>query len=77
MVAIGLEEEQSKAGWQNIIENYPFFINIYGKDKWENAFARSYAVHATPTYFILDEDKNIIAKPDTVEDLKAYFDRVN
>lgn len=77
VVAIGLEEEESKAGWEDIIKDYPFFINIYGRGKWENPFAKTYAVHATPTYFILDKDKTIIAKPDTVGDLKVYFDRIN
>ncbi|PIE49201.1 MAG: hypothetical protein CSA39_03870 [Flavobacteriales bacterium] len=76
VLAIGLEEEQSKANWESIIANYPFFINIYGKGKWKNPFARAYAIHETPTYFILDKDKNIIAKPNTVEDVMAFFNRI-
>lgn len=73
VIAIGLEEEVSKSVWEKLILNYPSFINVYGANKWKNKNAREYGIHATPTYFVLDADKKIIAKPDVLEDLKTFY----
>ena len=75
VVAIGLEDSSSKAGWQTQIKNYPKFTNVYGDNIWENKFARDYGVNATPSFFVLDKNKKVIAKPDDVEELKAYFQK--
>ena len=73
VVAFALEndtfvwETYSKAnlqGWHNVL----------GLQKWENKIARTYNINATPTYFILDSNKKIIAKPDEFKDVKAYFE---
>ncbi len=76
IIAIGLETEQSKAGWQSEIAIYHNWIHIYGKDKWKNKFARDYGVNATPSFYILDTKKKIIAKPDDVAELKEYFEKI-
>ncbi len=76
VVAIGMEEEISKPLWEKMILNYPTFINVYGANKWQNEFAQEYGIHSTPTYFILNKDKKIIAKPDDVEGLKMFFEGV-
>jgi hypothetical protein len=36
--------------------------------------AKEYKIELTPTYFILDKDKKIIAKPIHFEEVKAYFE---
>ncbi|WP_117883918.1 TlpA disulfide reductase family protein [Aureibaculum luteum] len=74
VIAVGMEEETSKPIWQKLILNYPSFINVYGAHKWKNEFAREYGVTSTPSYFVLDANKNIMAKPDTIEDVKAFFE---
>ena len=75
VVAIGLEDSSSKAGWQTQIKNYPKFINVYGDNIWDNKFARDYGVNSTPSFFVLDANKRVIAKPNDVEELKAYFQK--
>ena len=75
VVAIGLEDDSSKAGWKTQISAYPNFVNVYGENKWQNKFARNYGVNATPSFFVLDADKKVIAKPDDVEELKVFFDK--
>ncbi|WP_299548182.1 TlpA disulfide reductase family protein [Seonamhaeicola sp.] len=71
VIAVGLEEEPNE--WKQLITNYPDFIHVYGLGKWENAIGNDYGVTATPTYFILDKDKKIIAKPEDLEHLKKFF----
>ena len=73
VISVGLEDDTSKLGWEMLIINYPNFINVYGENKWENKFAQNYGVNATPSFFILDADKKVIAKPDDVEELKVFF----
>ena len=72
VVAVGLEDEPKS--WQNVIKNYPEFIHVYGKGKWDNEIGDAYGVTATPTYFILDKNKKFIAKPESLETLKSFFD---
>jgi thiol-disulfide isomerase/thioredoxin len=73
VIAIGLEDETSKTGWQAMIKQYPNFLHVYGKDKWNNSYASDYGVNATPSFFVLDAQKKILAKPDYAKDLKAFF----
>ena len=75
VIAIGLEDDDSKAGWQEEIKKYPKFINVYGENKWENTNARDYGVNATPTFFVLDAKKKVLAKPDDVDELKLFFEK--
>ncbi|MDY7395931.1 TlpA disulfide reductase family protein [Aureibaculum sp. 2210JD6-5] len=74
VIAIGMEEDVSRPIWDKMVLNYPNFINVYGANKWQNKFAQAYGINSTPSYFILDTDKNIIAKPDDVEELKVFFE---
>lgn len=68
VIAIGLEDDLES--WRKEIKNYPNFIHVLGLEKWDNSIAESYNVNATPSYFLLDKDKIIIAKPFDLEALK-------
>lgn len=72
VIAIGLENEPYK--WKDLTYNYPDFIHVYGEGKWDNEIGNTYGVTATPTYFILNKEKEIIAKPENFEALKAFFE---
>jgi thiol-disulfide isomerase/thioredoxin len=67
VIAIGLEDEPSK--WQIEVAKYPEFDHILALGKWQNEIGRSYNVTSTPTYFVLNDDKKILAKP---YDFAAY-----
>ncbi|AOW21312.1 hypothetical protein LPB138_11760 [Urechidicola croceus] len=71
VIAIALEED--KFGFEYHTQDLPNWINVLAMNKWENEIAQSYDIHATPSYFILDKDKVIIAKPEDLEDVEAYF----
>ncbi len=72
VVAVALEDEPTQ--WKKLITKLPGFIHVYGKGKWDNPIGDSYGVTATPTYFVLNKNKEIIAKPQDFEDLKDFFD---
>ncbi len=72
VIAVGLEDEPYK--WKNLTYEYPEFVHVYGEGKWDNEIGDSYAVTATPTYYILDKDKKIIAKPENFEGFKKFFE---
>ena len=73
VIAIGLEDNDSKAGWQTMIKKYPNFFHVYGKGKWNNEYASNYGVNATPSFYVLDAQKKVLAKPDDVKELKVFF----
>ncbi|QLE00752.1 redoxin domain-containing protein [Galbibacter sp. BG1] len=72
VVAFGLEDDEHP--WKDTIKNYPDFIHVFGAGKWDNQTAVEYSIMATPTYFLLDNSKRILAKPETLEDLKKSID---
>jgi hypothetical protein len=60
-------ESYSKAnlyGWHNVL----------GLNKWQNKVAKIYQIFSTPSYFILDKNKKIIAKPNEISDVKAFLE---
>ncbi len=73
VIAVGLEDEPYK--WKNLTYEYPEFIHVYGEGKWDNEIGDNYAVTSTPTYYILDKDKKIIAKPENFEGFKKFFEK--
>ena len=67
VLAIGLEDNLEN--WQRTIAQFPNFEHAISLDKWESEYAKTYAIQKTPTYFLLDDDKHILAKPDTYGEL--------
>ena len=65
------EEEFNKfkeklGGWHNAIGTHPDY-------KFDNEVVRKYKIDATPTYFVLDQNKKIIAIPNSIDDVHKYF----
>ncbi|SFN51201.1 Thiol-disulfide isomerase or thioredoxin [Bizionia echini] len=73
VLAYGLED--GVRNWNQTIEHFPSFIHTYDLKKWESPLIKAYGVSATPSYFVLDSDKIILAKPEHVEDLESYFNK--
>jgi len=72
VIAFGLEEDEEN--WQKEIKNLPDFMHVIGLDKWNNTIAKAYNIKSTPSYFLLDKDKKITAKPYDVEALEKLFE---
>lgn len=74
VIAFALEKEATV--WESFTKTNLFgFHNVLGLKKWENEIARTYQIVATPTYFVLDKNKKMIAKPDEIDDVKAFFNK--
>lgn len=71
VIAIGLEDEADN--WQKMIGAYQDFIHVLGLGKWDNPTSDAYGVESTPSFFLLDKDKAIIAKPYDADALKAIL----
>ena len=72
VIDIALEEDATE--FNMYAEKFTAWTNVLGLEKWNNPIAKSYEIVSTPTYFILDADKNIIAKPESLEDVKLFFE---
>ncbi len=74
VVAVGLENGPNP--WNAEMRKYPDFIQVFGKNHWQNKFAKAYNIHATPTYIMLDANKTIIAKPYSLDDLEKFINKL-
>ena len=73
VVAFGLEDDDKN--WSREIKKYPDFIHVLGLGKWENTTAKTYGISGTPSYFMLDSNKVITAKPFDYEALKELLNQ--
>ena len=49
------------------------WINDSELKGWYSSYVETYNIHATPTYFIVDAENKIIAKPNHAKDVIDYF----
>ena len=71
VIAIGLED--APEFWTETIKQFPKFTHVYGDKKWDNEIGNSYNVNSTPSYFVLNKDKIITAKPYDIKAVKQLF----
>lgn len=72
VVNVGLEKNADD--YNKYAAKFTNWTNVLGLGKWDNPIGRKYEIVNTPTYFILDANKKIIAKPDFLKDVKAFFE---
>jgi thiol-disulfide isomerase/thioredoxin len=70
---VAFSMETTDLGWNSMKASLPNWHHILGLNKWRNTVARTYNINATPSYFILDAAKKIIAKPVSLEELKTLI----
>ena len=68
-VAISLDTDREQ--WQKFVteNNLLSFLNFSELKGWQSEVVKKYNVYATPTMFLLNQDKKIVAKPETAEQL--------
>lgn len=71
VIAYALEDDT--VTWKREITNYPNFIQVLGLGKWDNPITDVYGIELTPTYFVLDKDKRILAKPQSLQELTSIL----
>ncbi len=76
VITFGIED--TELDWNEFIKNLPYSHNAVGTHptyKFDNETVRKYNLLGTPTYFVLDKDKKIVAMPNQLVDVKNYFDK--
>ena len=72
VLAISLDT--NKEEWLNFLkENTLDWLNVSDFNGWDGQAAESYFIYATPTMFLVNKDKKIIAKPLSIEILNQYL----
>ena len=72
VVAISMDTKRED--WINFIKNNNLnWNNLSDLKGWDGAVTNEYLIYATPTMFLLDSMKKIIAKPLTFEEAKAVL----
>jgi len=70
IVAVSVDKDGKN--WKNAIEENQFnWINIAELKGWNGPIVEEYGIAATPTFFMLDSNKTIVAKPSNEEELRA------
>ncbi|HYW96569.1 MAG TPA: TlpA disulfide reductase family protein [Bacteroidales bacterium] len=63
--------DTSFVDWEKFLrENHLPGVNVHEPEGWEGKVARQFNIYATPTMFILDKNRKILAKPITFNDFK-------
>jgi thiol-disulfide isomerase/thioredoxin len=75
VIAIGIEDADMIENWRIQKEQFANWTHVFGKGKWRNPIAKKYAILATPSYFVLDKDKKIIAKPELEKELISILNK--
>lgn len=73
---IAFAMERTKISWEKFKATLPGWHHALGLGKWENSVARTYQIVSTPTYFILDSNKKIVANPEELVDLKTAISQL-
>ena len=60
VVAISLDDD--KTAYETTIQKFPALIHDTDLKKWEGKAVTDYFVYGTPTFIVLDKDKNIVDK---------------
>lgn len=78
VISFSIENFDNKfKDWTEFVKTLPNWHNAAGTHpeyKWDNETVRSYNLLGTPSYFVLDSNKKIIAVPNELEDVKKYFE---
>ncbi|MEZ5084271.1 MAG: TlpA disulfide reductase family protein [Bacteroidales bacterium] len=78
MTVLSVSLDKDKAEWENAVAKGRYtWLNASELNGWDSQPAIDYNVYATPTMFLLDKKKNILAKPITFEELKQALIKEN
>lgn len=73
VIAVGLEDDDTI--WKKESTKLDSFEHAIALGKWDSEYANTYGIDHTPTYFILDSDKKIIAKPENDLEVVAFLEK--
>ncbi len=72
--ALAVALDKNRQDWIKFIkDNNLNWLNVSDLSGWKGKAAKDYLIYATPTMFIVDKNRKIIAKPFGITDLKKWF----
>lgn len=74
VVTIALEIE--KENWSRFSKQFSTYINVLGLDQWRDEIANTYDIQATPTFFVLGANKEILLRPRGVSNLLSIVEAI-
>ncbi|MEE9364083.1 MAG: redoxin domain-containing protein [Cellulophaga sp.] len=72
-LAIGLED--NAINWTKESGKLPDFKHALALGKWDSKYVGMYAITQTPSYFILDKNKKIVAKPEDYKGVVSFLNK--
>lgn len=72
IAVIGLSMDSDANSYQEKVKSLPW-TNDSELKGWYSSYSTTYNVHGTPSYFVLDADNKIIAKPDHAKDVISFL----
>ena len=73
VLAVGLEDDTKN--WEIESSKLNGFEHAISLGKWDSEYAHLYDIHSTPTYYILDKEKHIVAKPENDKAVVEYLEK--
>ncbi len=70
VVFVSLDEKDQQ--FRNFAEVFPF-ISVCDYKKWESQAVKNYYVFGTPTIYLLDSKREILLRPNSVDQLEAWI----
>ncbi|WP_304142559.1 TlpA disulfide reductase family protein [Mesoflavibacter zeaxanthinifaciens] len=71
VVLVSLDE--NKDSFHEFVKDFPF-ISTCDYQKWDGKIVNDYYVFSTPTMFLLDGDRKIVLRPNSVKQMDAWVD---
>lgn len=71
VVLVSLDED--KDSFHEFVKDFPF-ISTCDYQKWKGKIVNDYYVFSTPTMFLLDSDRKIVLRPNSVKQMDAWVD---
>lgn len=71
---IGVSIDRNKMVWENTVKDRGFtFPNVCGMAEYQSPVAKDFRMTRTPTFFLLDSNKQIVLKPKGIREVQAYL----
>jgi len=65
--------DEDKESYRDFVKNFPF-ISTCDYKKWESKIVKDYYVFGTPTMYLLDEKREILLRPNSVNQMDSWVD---
>lgn len=71
---LGVSIDQQPQAWLAAIEERNFrFPNVCGMNQYKSKVAQDYRITRTPTYFLLNDKKEIVLKPKNIKEVQTFL----